>query len=290
MGGEKAAMDRTQLLEKGITLVINAAAASGVTADGFECLALYLQDRPDEDMGSLFPLVIQSIENAWARGGKVFVHCHQGVSRSATLVVAYLMWKQGRCFYDALQYVKARRSVVSPNPGFLVQLMWWGRHLAAPPKRAVWAYLPHTSMGYPYRHSSSLPLYTFQPLETPKERGAKTVPMELDENTCYGVVAQPQDGGGAMSVSFYGGKLLSAGAREDAANLLHITCTHAFYTQPNEAQSIDQHGSVITFKPVVLSGEVRDISNDPTKAVLEVFESALGVQVAMAGGLAPDAR
>jgi len=52
----------------------------------------------------------------------VFVHCSQGVSRSVTLVIAYLMWRDGHTFEQAFAAVKAARGVANPNIGFVCQV------------------------------------------------------------------------------------------------------------------------------------------------------------------------
>lgn len=49
------------------------------------------------------------------------MHCVQGVSRSATLVIAYLMIKHHMTVQDALRLVRSKREIC-PNPGFLQQL------------------------------------------------------------------------------------------------------------------------------------------------------------------------
>jgi len=53
------------------------------------------------------------IDNALNGGGSVLVHCAQGKSRSASVVIAYMMRKHNWQFSDALQYVKQKRPVVS---------------------------------------------------------------------------------------------------------------------------------------------------------------------------------
>ena len=53
---------------------------------------------------------------------KTLVHCMAGASRSATIVIAYLMWTLKMKFLDALEYTKKKRPMVDPNCGFKEQL------------------------------------------------------------------------------------------------------------------------------------------------------------------------
>ena len=62
------------------------------------------------------------IHNSIKNGGKVFVHCHAGISRSTSCICAYLMLKYGLTFHKALEIVKKQRPFVRPNPGFRKQL------------------------------------------------------------------------------------------------------------------------------------------------------------------------
>lgn len=53
--------------------------------------------------------------------GRVLVHCAMGVSRSATIVLAFLMIFENMTLVDAIQTVQAHRDIC-PNSGFLRQL------------------------------------------------------------------------------------------------------------------------------------------------------------------------
>lgn len=50
------------------------------------------------------------------------VHCNAGVSRSATVCIAYLIKIEGMTFTMAYELVKAKRECIRPNDGFLKQL------------------------------------------------------------------------------------------------------------------------------------------------------------------------
>lgn len=54
--------------------------------------------------------------------GKVLVHCQAGVSRSATICLAYLMYTAKVGLETAFEHIKSRRSVISPNLNFMRQL------------------------------------------------------------------------------------------------------------------------------------------------------------------------
>jgi len=58
------------------------------------------------------------------------VHCAYGISRSSTLVVAFLMKKLKIKFYDAFSYVKKKRPISRPNLGFQKELLNWEEKLA----------------------------------------------------------------------------------------------------------------------------------------------------------------
>ncbi|CAN1148608.1 Protein-tyrosine-phosphatase MKP1 [Linum perenne] len=125
LGGDAVAKDREILEKNGITHVLNCV--------GFVCpeyfkadfvyRTLWLQDSPSEDITSILYDVFDYFEDVREHCGRVFVHCCQGVSRSTSLVIAYLMWREGQSFDDAFQYVKSARGIADPNMGFACQLL-----------------------------------------------------------------------------------------------------------------------------------------------------------------------
>jgi len=79
-------------------------------------------DHPDSDLLSHLDDCYEFIESALSNGGTVFTHCQFGVSRSATIVVAYLMRRYGLSMDEAISKVAEKR-LINPNPGFLHQLL-----------------------------------------------------------------------------------------------------------------------------------------------------------------------
>ena len=60
---------------------------------------------------------------------KVLVHCRAGASRSASIVIAYIMWQKKLKFDDALGLTQKKRFLVYPNPSFRNQLKEFGKLL-----------------------------------------------------------------------------------------------------------------------------------------------------------------
>jgi protein-tyrosine phosphatase len=48
----------------------------------------------------------------------VLVHCQMGMSRSSSLVIAFLMKEYGMDYHIAKKFAKDRRPIVQPNEGF----------------------------------------------------------------------------------------------------------------------------------------------------------------------------
>ena len=62
------------------------------------------------------------IRQAKAARGKVLVHCKMGISRSASVVISYMMKEYEMDLAATIIRVKEKRSVVNPNKSFIKQL------------------------------------------------------------------------------------------------------------------------------------------------------------------------
>eukprot|EP00996_Jenningsia_fusiforme_P004145 NODE_494_length_2181_cov_30.641651_g454_i0.p1 GENE.NODE_494_length_2181_cov_30.641651_g454_i0~~NODE_494_length_2181_cov_30.641651_g454_i0.p1 ORF type:complete len:667 (+),score=89.84 NODE_494_length_2181_cov_30.641651_g454_i0:98-2098(+) len=146
VGAELPSRDSKLLKSLGITHIINAAAmiCPNHFPDEFSYFAVNLLDSPDEDILSMFPALLSVIEKVRRTGGKVYVHCHQGVSRSCTTVIAYLMWRDGIGYEEGYQKVRRIRGICSPNSGFIASLLRWQKHLANPPPLQLFRFTPFT--------------------------------------------------------------------------------------------------------------------------------------------------
>jgi hypothetical protein len=127
IGGAAAAKDRDNLTQVGITHIINCAAniAPAFYPDDFQYYNIKLRDHSGQDIARYFYNVFDFIERARRRGGKVFVHCVKGISRSPTMAIAYLMWYKRISMLKALELVRLARPAVDPNTGFIFQLNEW---------------------------------------------------------------------------------------------------------------------------------------------------------------------
>lgn len=82
-----------------------------------------MEDKPDFSIELCWEECFAFIEEAKAvNNGKILVHCYQGVSRSATIICAYLIKFAGLSLMQALEAVRDVRPQVGPNAGFLLKL------------------------------------------------------------------------------------------------------------------------------------------------------------------------
>lgn len=115
---------------KGVTLVVNAAQElPKQEINGVESIKLNVDDTPYDSIKGYFDRIADKIHEHSQSGGRSMVHCAAGVSRSTSLVLAYLMKYKNMSLQSAFDYVSAKRPIVKPNSGFWRQLQEYERTL-----------------------------------------------------------------------------------------------------------------------------------------------------------------
>ncbi|XP_037384799.1 dual specificity protein phosphatase 2 [Talpa occidentalis] len=108
----------------GITAVLNVSASC---PNHFEGLLRYksipVEDNQMVEISAWFQEAIGFIDSVKNSGGRVLVHCQAGISRSATICLAYLIQSHRVRLDEAFDFVKQRRGVISPNFSFMGQLL-----------------------------------------------------------------------------------------------------------------------------------------------------------------------
>lgn len=133
IGNARDAQDLRVLQALGITRVLNVTAhLPGYHQDSGICYkTLPAMDSGHQNLRQFFDEAINFIDEARESGDRVLVHCQAGVSRSPTIVIAYLMKHTRMAMVDSYKYVKARRPIISPNLNFMGQLVEWESALQA---------------------------------------------------------------------------------------------------------------------------------------------------------------
>lgn len=90
----------------------------------FNSIHISLDDSPDVDIKQHFDQAHGFISTA-----PTLVHCFAGISRSATLVISYMMKREKLSTFQAIKRCKKIRNVVNPNNGFIKQLIEYAKEL-----------------------------------------------------------------------------------------------------------------------------------------------------------------
>jgi protein-tyrosine phosphatase len=88
-----------------------------------QSIQYYLIKLPDIEKADLLSHVTKGIQfiNS-AQPNNVLVHCRAGVSRSASMVIAWLIMEKKMTYEQAFELVENKRPVIAPNDGFIAQL------------------------------------------------------------------------------------------------------------------------------------------------------------------------
>jgi len=115
-----SALHITDILSVGVTVP---------THKDFKYKFIEAYDLPSFNMKNIFDECFVYIENIRMLNRRVFVHCNAGISRSPTIIIAYVMKHLSIGFEESFKLVKETRITANPNAGFILQLKCYEDYL-----------------------------------------------------------------------------------------------------------------------------------------------------------------
>jgi protein-tyrosine phosphatase len=123
VGNISTAYNKDKLKELGINNVITAISGMPeIYPEEFNYMLVDALDIQQQDMRPMFDDTSKFIKDSLKDGGKVYIHCMCGVSRSVAIVCAYLAKEYGIEPEEAIKTIREIRPKANPNPSFQIQL------------------------------------------------------------------------------------------------------------------------------------------------------------------------
>jgi len=131
LGNRAASEDFPYFKAKNISVVVDMAGCKYKYPPNLipHVLCIEAEDVDAYDLTEHFEKCFDFIHEHRKNGRGVLVHCMAGVSRSATIVIGYLMRYQNMDLKTAYQFVKKKRTCIGPNKGFIQQLMQYDKNV-----------------------------------------------------------------------------------------------------------------------------------------------------------------
>lgn len=136
IGDLHAARNLKVLTKLRISHIVNLSGHEPSFPDQFFYQNINIADSPKTNIKRYFTVTNWLIQGALKGGNNVLVHCAAGISRSATIVLAYILFRNTSWTVNrALTFLISKRSIVHPNEGFMKQLIDWHDSVNKPAKR-----------------------------------------------------------------------------------------------------------------------------------------------------------
>ena len=130
IGDFPSACNQEELTKLGITHIVTViVGVDEMFPDKFKYKLVDVCDNSTTDLYKYFDDCSKFIDEAIKGGGKVYIHCMAGRSRSATILAAYLIYKKKCTEDEAITIIKEKRDCVDPNPGFREQLKLYAEYI-----------------------------------------------------------------------------------------------------------------------------------------------------------------
>ncbi|KLO13176.1 phosphatases II, partial [Schizopora paradoxa] len=125
LGPCTAASSRDFISSNAVTHILSIGCSPSKRFEGVTYQRVALDDSPTSSITKACDVACDFIDdalNSQQGNGRILVHCKLGISRSSTIVAAYLMRRREMSLRDALRQILQARPQIQPNPGFILQL------------------------------------------------------------------------------------------------------------------------------------------------------------------------
>ena len=145
LGNLASSKNKEFLIRKNVKYILNLTNEPDEETDGIEIKRISLEDDEDQELLPHLDIAFEFIDKA-AKGwssqstsqkkdrdetgrATILVHSYFGMSRSSSIILAYLMKEKGWNLNEAYLYLKKKHSSVNPNDNFAVQLIRYEQEL-----------------------------------------------------------------------------------------------------------------------------------------------------------------
>ncbi|KAK2943055.1 putative Protein-tyrosine-phosphatase MKP1 [Blattamonas nauphoetae] len=255
LGSSRVASSLPTLQQCGITHILNLCPSTFPNRfpSHFNYISIDLDDNPNANILYFFPFIIPIIDSIRLNRQTLLVHCHQGVSRSASVVIAYLMFLHGTDYDKTFRFVRSIRNIVQPNLGFHMQLLEWEQGL----KNGF------GKMQFELSFRLNSPVFAI-----PTPVSASMTPAEFDDSRCY--LLWDRD----KILTWFGEESsseLRAQTETFGKALMHYFCRHgpdSVRPEPDD-RFINHHSTKAERQPINIDSMSSHVSGPGTPHLLE---------------------
>jgi protein-tyrosine phosphatase len=122
LGSQKSGVDVNQLFELNIKYVLILGKGMEGKFNQIIYKIIEIDDSLEQSLSNYIREALDFISESQKNNSKILVHCVSGISRSASIVIAYMMDKYKMNYDEAFTYVKTKRPTIRPNTNFIEQL------------------------------------------------------------------------------------------------------------------------------------------------------------------------
>jgi hypothetical protein len=123
LGSQKSGVDINQLIELNIKYVLILGKGMEGKFDEIIYKIIEIDDSLEQNLSNYIREALDFIVESQKHNSNILIHCVSGISRSASIVIAYMMDKYKMNYDEAFAYVKTKRPTIRPNTNFIEQLL-----------------------------------------------------------------------------------------------------------------------------------------------------------------------